>query len=130
MRIVSVAFALFIVTSILAGSCDMLPGVSNIEGMIAGEIVDSLGNPEPYKTVQIVKVGQTRTVKVVTANAIGTFLFKIEPGEYQIYIRDANEMELTIIDDTVIKVRPGRTLNITIRVDTSQKHEPTIPPGR
>ena len=130
MRIAGATVAVFIVTLFLAGSCDMLPGVSHIEGMIAGEIVDMYGNPEPYKTVQIARVGDTMSAKTVTASELGTFLFKIDPGEYKIYILDAREMELTIIDEKTYKVNPGRTLNITIKVDPSQKHDPTLTPRR
>lgn len=124
------AVLLFIVAGLFAGAaCDALPGVGNIPGNLAFDIVDAGGFPQAYVTVQAAKVGAVEPTQVVTADENGHVFFgKLDPGEYTIYILGPTEEEYpTDPAKTTFKLAPGRTLNETITITRGvQMRKPTL----
>jgi hypothetical protein len=122
-RVVSL-FVLFVALVLATSGCNSLPKMS---GNIAVDVVDSSGYPQGYCTVQIALATANTSLRQDTTDDNGHVFFgKLDPGEYKVYILNANEQEFTIIDDEVHKLGSGRTLNLTIKVDRNQLKEKTL----
>lgn len=120
---------LFIAGLSIGTACDSLPGVGNIPGNLAFDIVDEGGFPQAYVTVQAAKVGTSEPAQVITADENGhVFFAKLDPGEYIIYVLGPTEEEYdTDPSKTTFKLSPGRTLNETVMVDRSKPmRKPTL----
>lgn len=113
-------FALAIVTA-----CDQL--TPNLPGNIGVDVVDTSGFPQGYCTVQIARVGQNTSVRQDTSDEAGhVFFSKLDPGEYVFYVLGPTEMEFEMVNAKTHKLPPGRTLTLTITIDRSKLHDPTL----
>ncbi len=118
-------FVVFVSLVTFTNSCN-LPGLS-LPGNIAVDVVDDSGFPQGYCTVQIALSTSNTSLRQDTTDENGHVFFgKLEPGEYKVYILNANEQEFTIIDEKAYKLSAGRTLNLTIKVDRNITREKTL----
>lgn len=124
LRVLSL-FVVFVLLVVFTGSCN-LPGLS-LPGNIAVDVVDDSGFPQGYCTVQIAFSSSTTSLRQDTTDDNGHVFFgKLDPGEYRIFILNANEQEFTVIDEKTHKLSAGRTLNLTIKVDRNNTREKTL----
>ena len=122
---------LMIAAVTMTGGCDMLSKATNIAGNLAGYIVDAQGVPEAFKTVILVKADDpTKALQQESSDENGHFFFgKVDPGSYLIIIQGPNSEEFEQIGGKTIKLAPGRTLNLSIQIDHSKTHKPTVKPA-
>ena len=121
-------FVFAIVATIAGNACNLLPGVGNIPGNLAIDVVDSGGYPSAFVTVMVVKDGSAKPTKTITSDENGYVFFdKLDPGDYIVYVIGPNEMEYgTDVDGIPFKIPPGRTLNKTVMIDRENQRQPTI----
>jgi len=120
------ASSLLLISCISVASCDKLPGVGNIPGNISVNIVDMDGYPQGYVTIQIAPAGSDKSIKVDTADDSGHAFFKLDPGEYTIYVLGPDEQEFVPQGENTFNLSAGRTLMLEIIIDRSLKREPTL----
>ena len=125
LRALLVLFAGILIAVVASTSCDSL--TPNLPGNIGVDVVDTAGFPQGYCTVQVALVGATESKRQDTTDEAGHVFFgKLDPGEYVIYILGPTEMEFEIVDAKPYKLSPGRTLTLTIKIDRTKTHEPTL----
>ncbi|MEP0813560.1 MAG: carboxypeptidase regulatory-like domain-containing protein [bacterium] len=128
MKHFTLVFLAFLASGIfsLAG-CDALSKATGITGNIAGDVVDTSGNPEAYRTIILVFADTGKIKDSQTSDENGHFYFsKLDPGKYNIYVQGPNGEEFVPVKEETYNLQSGRTLNLAIRIDTNKKREPTV----
>jgi hypothetical protein len=115
-----VLFLLIVAAALLAvlAGCNQLKKL-NIGGTFAGTITDKNGTPQGFVKVELIDVGTNKVVMTQNAQDNGRFLFEQVPrGKYR--IRVSTVVGRYPDDPKVYTLGMGRTLDVTVVVDTSQ----------
>ncbi len=113
-RLIAIAAAVCLLLSLL--SCDKLSGaMKQVEGKVAGQVLNSAGHGRGYVSVILVPSDGTDTIVALTEEAGNFLIEEVPPGEYTLHVRRSGEDSDELPSDTpTIKLGPGRTLTKNI----------------
>ncbi len=117
MRVLRLMFVVFTILPFIIG-CELLKAASEkIPSMIKVQVVDDADIPYGYVTVSLID-SNGRVAVAGPANERGSLLLKdgIKAGTYTFVVKNATGTELEVIEPTSIKVRPGKTVEVVIKV--------------
>jgi hypothetical protein len=117
----AVLLGIAVLTLIGAMGCNQLKKL-NVPCNIAGIVINELGQPQGYITVQLILKEDGRVAQQMTTEDAGNFMFsKIDPGLYQVKVLGMGQAELPTTENIEVDALPGKTYDIKVIVKKPEK---------